>query len=142
ASQTRGRRRSGRRPAADFSAAGAIVCYEWCVRPALLAALAVLVLATTASAASWQPSSTWLAQARCIHLKEGPWSANTGNGYFGGMQFSAQTWKRVGGRTHPAFSHPGDAAFPFTVSATEQLRRAWTLWQLDGRSWRSWGAIG
>jgi len=100
------------------------------------------MLAAPAGAETYNPSAAWLAQAQCIHLREGPWSANTGNGYFGGMQFSAQTWKRVGGRTHVAFAHPGDPAFPFTVSATEQLRRAWKLWQLDGRSWRSWGGIG
>jgi hypothetical protein len=108
----------------------------------LSAAIAALALAAPASAASSTPSAAWLAQAQCVHLREGPWSANTGNGYFGGMQFSAQTWKRLGGRTHPAFAHPGEPAFPFTVSATEQLRLAWKLWQLDGRSWRSWGAIG
>jgi len=112
------------------------------VRVPFLAAVAALILAAPAGAETFDPPAAWLAQAQCIHLREGPWSANTGNGYFGGMQFSAQTWKRLGGPTHPAFKHPGDPAFPFTVPAAEQLRRAWKLWQLDGRSWRSWGAIG
>jgi len=118
------------------------VCYKAAVRALLPAAIAALVLAASASADSWPPSAAWLAQGQCIHLREGPWTANTGNGYFGGMQFSAQTWKRVGGSAHPAFTHPGDPRFPFTVSASEQLRRAYRLWQLDGRTWRSWGAIG
>ena len=43
------------------------------------------------------PPAAWLAQARCIHVHEGPWNANTGNGHFGGMQFSAQTWLRMNG---------------------------------------------
>jgi hypothetical protein len=112
------------------------------VRAVLVTGLAALVLAWPAAAGSWRPSATWLLQAKCVHLKEGPWSANTGNGYFGGFQFSAATWRRVGGATNPAFAHPGNPAFPFRVSASEQLHRAWLLWLHDGRTWRSWGAIG
>lgn len=29
------------------------------------------------------------------------WSLNTGNGYFGGLQFDRQTWRSVGGRGMP-----------------------------------------
>ena len=108
----------------------------------VLVAVAALTLAAAGSAQSWHPSATWLQQAHCVHLKEGPWTANTGNGHFGGMQFSTQTWMRVSGRPVAAFAHPGDPAFPFMVAPTEQLHRAWLLWQQDGRSWRSWGAVG
>ena len=101
-----------------------------------------LVIAAPSSAESWRPSATWLAQAQCVHLHEGPWTANTGNGYFCGMQFGPQTWKRVHGPAQPAFAHPGNPAYPFTASPQEQLRRAWLLWQRDGRTWRSWGAVG
>ena len=87
-------------------------------------------------------SGEWLAQARCVHLKEGRWPANTGNGYFGGFQFAAQTWKRVGGTPDDAFAYPGSRAHPFTATAQEQTYRAWLLWKHDGRSWKSWGAIG
>jgi hypothetical protein len=105
---------------------------------AVLAGLA----AAPASAARWQPSTLWLSQALCVHAKEGPWTANTGNGLFGGMQFNPQTWLRMGGKAHPAFSHPGDPAFTFSVSRREQLYRAWLLWKHDGGTWRSWGAVG
>jgi hypothetical protein len=112
------------------------------VRTVLVTGLAALLLALPASAADWSPSATWLLQARCIHLKEGSWTANTGNGYFGGMQFARATWRRVGGQLDPAFRHPGDATYPFSVSSTEQLYRAWVLWQRDGETWHSWGAVG
>ena len=112
------------------------------MRSALLAVIAALAFAASGSAAAWQPTATWLAQARCIHLHEGPWTANTGNGYFGGMQFAPQTWLRLNGRREAAFAHPGDPAYPFTASPQEQLHRAWLLWLHDGRSWRSWGALG
>lgn len=109
----------------------------------LVTGLAALVLAFPAAAArSDAPSAAWLAQARCIHLKEGSWTANTGNGFFGGFQFAAKTWRRVGGKADPAFAHPGDPAFPFRASTAEQLRRAWILWKRDGGTWRSWGAVG
>jgi resuscitation-promoting factor RpfA len=112
------------------------------MRAALVTAAAALVLAAPAAGTGWSPSADWLAQARCVHAKEGGWRANTGNGYFGGMQFSPATWTRVGGAAHPAFTHVGSGAFPFSVSPHEQLYRAWLLWRHDGRSWRSWGAIG
>jgi len=112
------------------------------VRAVLVLGIAALLLALPASAAEWSPSVSWLAQARCIHLKEGPWHANTGNGYFGGMQFAAETWKRVGGAADPAFKHPGDPAFPFRMSSSEQLYRAWLVWKRDGGTWRSWGGVG
>jgi resuscitation-promoting factor RpfB len=112
------------------------------VRAVLVTGLAALLLAWPAAASTWSPPAAWLAQAKCVHAKEGPWAANTGNGYFGGFQFSAATWKRVGGAPDPAFTHPGNAAFPFQAPAREQLYRAWLLWQRDGHTWRSWGAVG
>ncbi len=112
------------------------------MRSVLLAVTAALVLAAPGGAQGWHPSAVWLAQARCVHLHEGAWTANTGNGYFGGLQFAARTWLRVHGSPEPAFAHPGDPAYPFMASPQEQLHRAWLVWLGDGRSWRSWGAIG
>jgi resuscitation-promoting factor RpfA len=101
-----------------------------------------IVLAGSGETRSSRPSAAWFAEARCVHLHEGSWTANTGNGLFGGMQFAARTWLGVKGRRVPAFAHPGDPAFPFRVAPSEQLHRAWLLWLHDGRSWRSWGAVG
>jgi Transglycosylase-like domain len=112
------------------------------VRAVAVTGFAVLMLALPAAAAETSPSPAWLLQARCIHLKEGPWTANTGNGYYGGMQFAAVTWKRVGGMPDPAFKHPGDVAYPFKAPSSEQFYRAWLLWKRDGGTWRSWGAVG
>jgi hypothetical protein len=112
------------------------------VRSVLLAVTAALVLSAPGGAQGWNPPASWLAQARCIHLHEGPWNANTGNGYFGGLQFAAQTWQRVHGSPQPAFAHPGDPSYPFAASPQEQLHRAWMVWLADGRTWRSWGAVG
>jgi hypothetical protein len=112
------------------------------VRAVLVTGFAALLFALPAAGSESGPSAEWLAQARCVHLKEGAWTANTGNGYFGGFQFAAKTWKRAGGTRDDAFGYPGDRAHPFTASAQEQLYRAWLLWKRDGRTWRAWGAVG
>ncbi|WP_328888674.1 transglycosylase family protein [Streptomyces sp. NBC_00316] len=57
------------------------------------AAIAVpLMGATNASAAS---VATWDAVAQCE--SGGNWSINTGNGYYGGLQFSQSSWAAAGG---------------------------------------------
>ena len=112
------------------------------MRAVIPTGIAALVLALPAAAADWSPTADWLAQARCVHSKEAPWNANTGNGYYGGMQFAAMTWKRVGGKHDAAFTHPGNQAYPFRASPNEQLYRAWLVWRRDGSSWRSWNAVG
>jgi len=76
----------------------------------------------------WHAPRPWLAQALCIHAHEGAWNDDTGNGYYGGMQFLLATWAGVGGITRP------DRASP-----REQLYRAWLVWNRDGDSWREWG---
>ncbi|HEV8460672.1 MAG TPA: transglycosylase family protein [Gaiellaceae bacterium] len=112
------------------------------MRSLLVAMVAAFTLAAPGNSATWDPPAAWLAQAKCVHRHEAPWSANTGNGYFGGMQFSMRTWLLVKGAKVAAFKHPGDPAFPFGATQTEQLYRAWLLWEKDGGSWRSWGAVG
>ena len=53
---------------------------------------APLIGASTASAAS---VATWDAVAQCE--SGGNWSINTGNGYYGGLQFSQSSWEAAGG---------------------------------------------
>ncbi|MFJ1774205.1 transglycosylase family protein [[Kitasatospora] papulosa] len=62
------------------------------------AAVAVpLMGATGASAAS---VATWDAVAQCE--SGGNWSINTGNGYYGGLQFSQSSWAAAGGTQYAA----------------------------------------
>lgn len=112
------------------------------MRVALIGAVLALLFAAAAGADSWQPSARWLAQAQCVHRHEGAWTANTGNGYYGGMQFAAATWLRMKGSKDPALAHPGDPAYPFRAPMVQQLRVAWRVYVRDGRTWKSWGAVG
>ena len=112
------------------------------MRTALAATTVALAVTASASADPRHPSAAWFAQAQCIHQHEGPWSANTGNGYFGGLQFARATWLAARGVHDASLDHPGDARFPFAPTARDQLRVAWRVWLRDGGTWKSWGAVG
>ncbi|WP_020137859.1 transglycosylase family protein [Streptomyces sp. 351MFTsu5.1] len=60
-----------------------------------VAIAAPLMAAGNASAAT---ASEWDAVAQCE--SGGNWSINTGNGYYGGLQFSASTWAAYGGTAY------------------------------------------
>ncbi|WP_243729020.1 transglycosylase family protein [Nesterenkonia sphaerica] len=70
-------------------------------------------------------SSAWDRLAQCE--SSGNWSINTGNGYFGGLQFSESSWRWVGG-----------SGLPHQASKQEQIERAYQLWQRQG--WGAWPA--
>ena len=57
----------------------------------------------------------------------GNWSINTGNGYYGGLQFSLPTWRAVGG-----------SGLPSNASREEQIMRAKILQARSG--WGQWPA--
>ncbi|MEU9334951.1 transglycosylase family protein [Streptomyces sp. NPDC048290] len=61
------------------------------------AVAAPLMAAGNASAAT---ASEWDAVAQCE--SGGNWAINTGNGYYGGLQFSASTWAGYGGTQYAA----------------------------------------
>src|SRR5262245_21082335 len=44
------------------------------------------------------PADAWQKVAACE--SGGNWEVNTGNGYFGGLQFSQSTWKAYGGTVY------------------------------------------
>jgi Spy/CpxP family protein refolding chaperone len=73
------------------------------VRLAVLGAIATtavavpLMTATTASAAS---ASAWNRVAMCEST--GNWHINTGNGFYGGLQFTKSTWAAFGGTKYAA----------------------------------------
>jgi hypothetical protein len=64
-----------------------------------------------ASAAHAADSGTWDKVAQCE--SGGLWSANAGNGYYGGLQLTLQTWKTHGGTEY--------AARPDLASRSEQI---------------------
>ena len=63
--------------------------------------------------------TVWDDLAKCE--SGGNWSINTGNGYYGGLQFSLSTWRAVGG-----------SGYPHQASREEQIHRATILRDRNG----------
>ncbi|RAJ30578.1 LysM domain-containing protein [Kitasatospora sp. SolWspMP-SS2h] len=79
---------------------------------ALLAApVAGLVTANTASAAD---VSTWDKVAQCEST--GNWSINTGNGFYGGLQFTSSTWAAFGGTAYAPQANQASKAQQIAVA--------------------------
>ncbi|GAB10543.1 putative resuscitation-promoting factor [Gordonia araii NBRC 100433] len=67
-------------------------------RAAIVGALTVAPLAAVVGTAN-AASGNWDAVAQCE--SGGNWAINTGNGYYGGLQFSLSTWQANGGSGMP-----------------------------------------
>ena len=65
-----------------------------------LAGSATLVTGVALSAPAQAAGSVWDVVAACE--SGGNWAINTGNGYYGGLQFSSSTWKASGGTSFAA----------------------------------------
>src|SRR5262249_61659938 len=65
-----------------------------CIVTAAIAVTTALVFATSAQAGPAR-QDPWDRVAQCE--SGGNWRANTGNGYYGGLQFSSPTWHSFGG---------------------------------------------
>lgn len=72
---------------------------------------------------AWPTLSMWDRMAICE--AGGNWSIDTGNGYYGGLQFSQGSWEWVGGSGNPAHA-----------PREEQIYRGNLLWEKNG--WNSW----
>lgn len=94
-------------------------------RLAVVGAVAVAGPLAAAAPASAAPSSTWDRLAKCE--SSGNWGANTGNGFSGGLQFTASTWRAHGGT--------GSA---HRASRSEQIRVAERV--LANQGWGAWPA--
>ncbi|MER7756821.1 transglycosylase family protein [Kitasatospora sp. NPDC097643] len=68
----------------------------------------------TATGASAAPASTWDAVAQCE--SGGNWSINTGNGFYGGLQFTSGTWKAYGGTSYAPQANQASRAQQITVA--------------------------
>lgn len=80
---------------------------------------AAAVPATFAGTASAATTTVWDRLAECE--SSGNFATNTGNGYYGGFQFSLPTWQSVGG-----------TGLPSDASPAEQLRLAKVLLAAEG----------
>jgi hypothetical protein len=89
------------------------------------AAAAPAAAAPAAAPVSSSGGTVWDQLAQCE--SSGNWAINTGNGYYGGLQFSQSSWEGAGGSGNPA-----------NASREEQIRVAENLKAQQG--WGAWPA--
>jgi hypothetical protein len=93
-------------------------------------ALAIAPMALATGTANADSGVNWDAVASCE--SGGNWAINTGNGYYGGLQFTMGTWRSNGG-----------SGSPHNASREEQIRVANNVLQSQGiGAWPSCGGRG
>ncbi|MDX2547244.1 transglycosylase family protein [Streptomyces sp. WI04-05B] len=90
---------------------------------ALLAPLGLLAATGNAAAAD---SGVWDRIAQCE--SGGNWHINTGNGYYGGLQFSAGTWRAYGGSAYAATADGASRSQQIAVATKVQGAQGWGAW--------------
>jgi hypothetical protein len=70
--------------------------------------------------------STWDALAQCE--AGGNWAINTGNGFFGGVQFDQNTWERNGGLRYAARADLATREEQIAIADVTRARQGWGAW--------------
>ena len=81
------------------------------------------------SAPQAQPApagGVWDQLAQCE--SGGDWTTNTGNGYYGGIQFSAQTWKAFGGGQYAPLAHQASKSQQIAIAQKVKATQGWGAW--------------
>jgi len=89
------------------------------IRLTLAAIFAVQALLAVPVVAHAHPGVNWDAVAACE--SGGNWAINTGNGFYGGLQFTLGTWRSHGG-----------SGMPHQASRAEQIRIAENVLRTQG----------
>ena len=58
----------------------------------------------------------------------GNWAANTGNGYYGGLQFHSQTWAAHGGHSYAQQAHQATREQQIAVAERVRQSQGWGAW--------------
>lgn len=95
-----------------------------------LAVMAAAPLVGMTASSTPAHADQWDNVAQCESTNN--WSANTGNGYYGGLQFSNSTWSAYGGTQYA----------PRADLATPAQQKAVAEKTLAGQGWGAWGCAG
>lgn len=85
----------------------------------------------TSSSPEPQPSQsasggTWDRLAQCE--SGGNWSTNTGNGFYGGLQFHPQTWAAYGGHQYAPNAHRASRGQEIAIAERVLASQGWDAW--------------
>ncbi|KUL21822.1 transglycosylase family protein [Streptomyces regalis] len=89
----------------------------------LLAPLGLLAATGNAAAAD---GGVWDRIAQCE--SGGNWHINTGNGYYGGLQFAASTWRAYGGTAYASTADQASKDQQIAVATKVQRAQGWGAW--------------
>lgn len=84
---------------------------------------APFAVAAPAQAAS---DATWDQLAECE--SGGDWDINTGNGFYGGLQFTASTWDAFGGEEYANNAHQASREQQILIAERVQDAQGWNAW--------------
>ncbi|AYF72929.1 resuscitation-promoting factor [Nocardia yunnanensis] len=73
-----------------------------------------------------QNGATWDALAKCE--SGGNWAINTGNGFYGGIQFDQGTWERQGGTRYAPRADLATREEQIAIASVTQSRQGWGAW--------------
>lgn len=86
---------------------------------------------STSASPEPQPSqsasgSVWDRLAQCE--SNGNWSTNTGNGFYGGLQFHPQTWAAHGGNQYAPNAHLASRGQEIAIAERVLASQGWSAW--------------
>lgn len=82
---------------------------------------------TQAPQAATAPSGgVWDRLAQCE--SGGDWSINTGNGFYGGLQFTSSTWNAFGGGEYASSAHQASRSQQIAVAQKVKATQGWGAW--------------
>jgi len=87
--------------------------------------LAAVALANATAAGAATPQQ-WDALAKCE--SGGNWHINSGNGYYGGLQFNRSTWLAHGGGAFAQTANKATREQQITVAARVAAKQGWGAW--------------
>lgn len=111
-----------RRPTTSLMTTGRTLAFRT-IAAGVVIGVPMVGLAGTASAA---PDSTWDAVAQCE--SGGNWAINTGNGYYGGVQFSQSTWAEEGGTAYASRADLATKSEQIAIAEKTLADQGWGAW--------------
>ncbi|MEV5281922.1 transglycosylase family protein [Streptomyces sp. NPDC051994] len=105
------------------------------IAAAMAAPVALLSVATGPAAAA--DSGVWDRIAQCE--SGGNWHINTGNGYYGGLQFDAGTWRAHGGGAYASTADRASRTEQIAVATRVQRSQGWGAWPSCSRQAGAYG---
>jgi Transglycosylase-like domain len=90
------------------------------------ATLVTIPTATPQRVVTHSGNGVWDTLAMCE--SSGNWAANTGNGYYGGLQFSVGTWNGYGGAEYAAYPHQATRGEQIVVAERLRAARGYQPW--------------